>query len=168
MRLNFTKAKWINDSAGFWLCIGGESSQIVPFVEGMKEKTYTAEIKEYRKKRSLDANAYLWALINEISNVLRADKEEVYKQMLRRYGQTGLLRVMPDYVEAFKRSQKYWEVVHESEKYTDFQFWVGSSLYNSREMSILIDGVVSECRELGIETRPKEEIDAMIEAWGKL
>ena len=48
-----------------------------------KDKEY--EIKEYKQKRSLNANAYAWKLITEIGNVVRKSKEEVYLQMLKKY-----------------------------------------------------------------------------------
>ncbi|MDQ9744386.1 hypothetical protein RF397_17385, partial [Acinetobacter baumannii] len=61
------------------------------FVFGMKDKLYIAQIKEYRKKRSLDANAYCWKLIGDIADALRTSKEEVYLLMLKRYGQGGMV-----------------------------------------------------------------------------
>lgn len=113
-------------------------------------------IKKWRDRRSLDANAYLWELITQIGNVLRQSKEDVYLDMLKRYGQGGAVSVQERFSEAFERSYKYHEVLGRSElngrTFVHYRFWVGSSEYDSQEMSILIDGVVSEARELGIDT----------------
>jgi hypothetical protein len=63
------------------------------------------------------------------------------------------------------------EIVGESELngklFKHLAILIGSSQYDTKQMSILIDGIVSECRELGIETKPEEEIRSLIESWGK-
>ena len=74
-----------------------------------KKKIYHAEIKPYRKKRSLDSNAYAWLLINEIANVLRASKDEIYLSMLKSYGQSSVVSVVEEAVEMFMASVKYRE-----------------------------------------------------------
>ena len=72
MNLNFVKSSWYQDSDGVWLSLKVERpEQAKEFVAGMKDKLYTAELKEYRKKRSLDANAYLWVLCQKIAEAVR-------------------------------------------------------------------------------------------------
>lgn len=123
-------------------------------------------VKKYREKRSLDANAYLWALITKIANALRESKEDIYLDCLKAYGQGGAVSVEQKYAEDFKRSYKYNEHLGTSElngkTFEHFRFWVGSSEYNTEEMSILIDGVVREAKNLGIETMPEEELKSLI------
>ena len=135
----------------------------------MKDKL-SIEVKEYRKGRSLNANNYCWKLLTEIANVLRADKEEIYLQMLKRYGQGGVVKIPHDMADKFERAYKYHEkheTLPDEEKATYYRFWVGSSEYDTKEMAILIDGVVSECKELGIETMLPSELMALKEAWGR-
>lgn len=63
-------------------------------VNELKEKEkLSVEIKQYREKRSLNANNYAWKLITEIANVLRASKEDIYLLMLKRYGQSEIISV---------------------------------------------------------------------------
>lgn len=123
-------------------------------------------VKKYREKRSLDANAYLWALITKIANALRESKEDIYLDCLKAYGQGGAVSVEQKYAEDFKRSYKYHEHLGTSDlngkTFEHFRFWVGSSEYNTEEMSILIDGVVREAKNLGIETMPEEELKSLI------
>ena len=52
-----------------------------------QDKNKKFEIKPYHKKRSLNANAYAWMLIGKIADVVRNSKEEVYIEMLKKYGQ---------------------------------------------------------------------------------
>lgn len=116
----------------------------------LHDKPVEVIIKRYREKRSLDANAYLWALVTKIANALRESKEDIYFDMLKRYGQGGAVSVEQKYAEDFKRSYKYHEILGESQlngkTFEHFRFWVGSSEYDTEEMSILIDGVVYEAK----------------------
>lgn len=125
------------------------------------------EIKPYREKRSLDANAYCWVLIGEIANVLRASKDEIYIDMLRKYGQQLIVKIKNQDKDRFERSQKYWEV-HETlteEKAQYYRVFVGSSDYDSQEMSILIDGIISEAKQLGIQVLNSREASLLKEEW---
>lgn len=131
-----------------------------------KEKLY--EIKEYNKKRSLNSNSYCWVLIGKIADVLRAKKDEIYIQMLEDYGQSMLIPL-----EEGKKPDgyfKYFKYITKSElngKKADwYKVFKGSSNYDSKEMAVLIDGIIYEARELGIETIPPEEIEQLKKMWG--
>lgn len=117
----------------------------------------------------MDANAYAWALIGKIADAIRSDKDSVYLMMLKSYGQGGVVSVEQRYSADFKRTWRYHESLGTSElngkTFEHFRFWVGSHLYDTREMSILIDGIVSECKALDIETATPEEIERMKARW---
>lgn len=123
------------------------------------------EITKTKKKRSLNANAYAWQLITMIGNVLRMSKEEVYLDMLKSYGQGGAISVEERFVDNFKRSYKYHESLGKSmlngKTFEHFRFWVGSSEYNTQEMSVLIDGIVQEAKQLDIETLTPAELERL-------
>ncbi len=124
------------------------------------------EVKKYYEKRSLDANAYLWVLVGKIADRINASKDEVYLTMLKRYGQGGVVKVRPEDEETILKAIKYYEPherLYGEGKY--YRVWAGSSGYNTFEMSKLIDGVVSEAKELGIETATPEEIAKMKALW---
>lgn len=137
------------------------------FVYDFKPGEY--EIAKAKQKRSLNANAYAWQLMTQIGNALRMDKEEVYLDMLKHYGQGGAVSVQDKFVEHFKRTYKYHESLGKSElkgkTFEHFRFWVGSSEYNTEEMSILIDGIVQEAEQLGIETLTPIEIARLKDEW---
>jgi hypothetical protein len=131
---------------------------------------YDAEIKQHREKRSLDANAYAWVIITKIADSMRPplSKDDVYLMMLKRYGQTGVVKILNEDAERFKRQFKYVEE-HEKlvpeDKAQYFRFWVGSSNYNTAEMSIFIDGIVNEAEEMGIGTITPDELERMKTDW---
>lgn len=136
-----------------------------------KDKLLTVEVKQYRQKRSLDSNAYLWVLLSKMADKLHTTKDELYLQVLERYGVFTHIVVKPHVVERVKAE---WRTVRELGEVTingqtgiQLQCFFGSSTYNSKEMATLIDGVVSECKEMGLETLPPDELARMKEEWGK-
>lgn len=134
-----------------------------------KDKIHYAEIKLYRPHRSLNANAYAWHLMNEIGNVLRKDKEDIYLDMLKSYGQGGTVSIQEKHCDSFRKTWKYQEEIGKSnlngKMFHHFRFWVGSSEYDTHEMSIFIDGIVEEAKNLGIETMTPKELSLLKEAW---
>lgn len=126
-----------------------------------KEKLY--EIKEYKEKRSLSQNAYCWKLITEIANKISKSKEEVYLEMLKSYGQSEVISMLST-IEP-KGFFKYYEEIGtgivNNKEFTHYKIFKGSSEYDSKEMSIFIDGVIQECTQLGIPTLTDEEIKSM-------
>ena len=132
-------------------------------------KLLSVEIKPYRAKRSLDANALLWVMLGEMAAALNTDKDSLYLDMLERYGVFTHIVVKPEVVERVKQE---WRTVRELGEVTingktgiQLQCYFGSSSYNSKEFSVLLEGVISEAQELGIETRPEAEIKSLLEAW---
>ena len=136
-------------------------------VYGFKPGDY--ELTRAKQKRSLNANSYAWQLMGQMANALRMSKEEIYFDMLRHYGQGGAISVEEKYVDRFKRSYKYHESMGKSElkgkMFEHFRFWVGSSEYSQSEMSILIDGIVQEAKQLGIETLTPSELARLKDEW---
>lgn len=150
-------------------------------IERLKEKKLSVELKEYREKRSLDANAYHWVLVGKIAKALGQSANWVHNNMLRKYGKImvidgqGVYTVLPDTDEAAKiidEAQTYHLKPTSQVKpgkggimYRTYMMLKGSRDYDTAEMSTLIDGVVRECKELGIETLPPKEIERMMKAY---
>jgi len=137
----------------------------------LSEGPVDIEIKKHRERRSRDANAYCWVLIGKIAEAIRPplSKEEVYMLMLKRYGQGGVVSIEDRYVQRFKREFPYCEEHGKAQlngkQFKHFRFWVGSSQYDTKEMSLLIDGIVSEARELDIDTDTPAAIARLKEEW---
>lgn len=144
----------------------GKASEIIKWLfEQDREKVF--EVKEHKEKRSLNANAYAWSLITKIADALRTSKEECYLEMLKRYGQSEIVSVLSEInVEGYF---KYYEPIAtatlQGKEFTHYKIYKGSSEYDSLSMSILIDGIVSEAKELGIETIPPNEIERLKTMW---
>lgn len=131
----------------------GRPSDLVAWLfEQPKDKVF--EVKEYHPKRSLNANAYAWVLIGQIADVLRKSKEEVYFEMLKAYGQSEFVSVRSDIdVKGyFKYYEEYGKGHVEGREFTHYKVYKGSSEFDSREMAILLDGIIQEAKAQGIET----------------
>jgi hypothetical protein len=152
------------------LSINQKQSAINCFDELHLEEKLSFKIDKYKEKRSLNANAYCWVLIGKIADILRISKDDCYLKMLKRYGQGAVVKIPKKYVEAFKMCYPYHE---EHEKLKDeetaqyFRFWVGSSNYSTYEMSIFLDGIITEAKDLGIRTETPEQIAKMKALWGE-
>ena len=127
-----------------------------------KDKKY--EIKEYKEKRSLNSNAYAWKLITELGNVLRKSKEEVYLQKLKDYGQSEIVSMLSSISPSgyFKYYEEFGKGTIRGKEFTHYKIFKGSSEFDSREMSIFIDGIVQDCKEVGIQTLDMLEIERSI------
>lgn len=128
----------------------------------------TFKIDKYRNKRSLNANNYAWKLITEIGNSTRQSKEDVYFLMLKRYGQSDLVSVLAHIPVSgyFKYYEEAGESTLNKKLFKHYRVYKGSSEFDTKEMSIFIDGVVSEAKELGIQTDTPDQIAKMKDLWG--
>lgn len=137
----------------------------------LKDQPVDVLIKKHRSLRSLDANAYAWLLINKIAESISPpmNKQEVYLLMLRRYGQGGQISIQTSQFDSIIREFDYHKVIGRStangREFTHADVLVGSSKYNTKEMATLIDGVVQEARDLGVDTDTPEQIARFKERW---
>ena len=147
-----------------------EAAQIL---DGFQAGEY--KLSRQKKARSLDANAYCWALVDRIADKVGLTPVEVYREMVRNIGGKIVYTcVQEDDVEteahAFVDGHlgRLVDVIDSRiQGCVTLRKHYGSSDYNTEEMSRLIDAVVQECRQLGIETRPQEEIDSLLGKWGR-
>lgn len=135
--------------------------------------------KKHRKKRSLDANAYFHVLVGKIADAMSPpiSKTKAKNILIGRYGQQEFLEdgkpvVIKTNIPVADMLEQ--EFLHcspcgvQKEKEAEVVFYKvyrGSHTLDSKEMSILIDGTVEECRLLGIETIPPSELKRMVESW---
>jgi len=130
------------------------------------------EVKRSRKKRSLDANAYAWVLCSKIAEAVGITKEEVYQNAVQD-GDQYLIATIPDsdcdsFCRAWQSRGIGWRVQVADDPgigaKTLFAYY-GSSVYDTKAMSRLIDGLVQDAKSMGIETMPPDELRAMLEEW---
>ena len=128
------------------------------------------EAKKFRKKRSLDANAYAWVLMQKIAEAVNSDKWSVYLECLQNYSRAFThVIVKPQAVDAMKQLYRtcidLGDVNVNGETGRQLQVYFGSSTFDTKEMSVFIDGIVSECKQLGIPTITTDEIEHMKSVW---
>lgn len=136
-------------------------------LERYMDKPLEITFEEYREKRSLQANKFLWACIGDICNAVHEDKDRVYLDLLRHYGQYTLIRIPAEALDILKRQWRETEVVGEIDGKIDVLCYFGSHTYNSKEFARLLDGVKEMMRSAGLEPPPDEEMKAIIERMEK-
>ena len=130
---------------------------------------------KHRKKRSLDANSYFHVIVGKLADKLTISKAKCKNILITKYGQPELL---PDGSPLIYKTNAPVEYMMELEsihsipvKYTDdatfYKIYRGSHTYDSKEMSVLIDGTVADAKEQGIETMTPNEINRMLSVWKK-
>ena len=139
-------------------------------LEGAGE-TLTLVLSKFRKKRSLNANNYAWVLLQKLAEERGQMKEEVYRDFIKQY---GIFRPVTVNKEAAETLKYIWQknglgwVVEETgrtDESVDLLMYYGSSTYNTKQMSRLLDAIVDDCQQCGIETLPPEQIEEMKRTW---
>lgn len=132
---------------------------------------YDIEIKKHRQKRSLNANALFWKMCGGLAEILRTSNEELYLQLLERYGVKKYIVVKPEAVESvkglFRAVEEMGSVYVNGKRGIQLCCTVGSSQYDTAQMSRLIDGTKTECEELGAWVPDEQDIGAAIDLWQK-
>ena len=163
---------WNSDKWHITMTVNEEAS--LESVNGIKDiETLAVHIGKIKKKRSLDANAYLWALCSQIADAVNSSKEAVYEEMLQRYGtfykdEDGYITVTVKSCVDMSKISGHWKFVRENGNFKSYLMIKGSSDYDTEEMSHLLDGVVYEAKELGIETKTDKEREEMLNEWARI
>lgn len=134
-----------------------------------QEKDKIFEIKEFKKKRSLNSNAYLWLLCTKIAEIMNLSKEEVYIKMLEDYGVSLLVPLTPDRnPDTYFKYYKYFDKGELNQRpCVWYKVFKGSSEYDTKEMTHLLNGTVQEAKNLGIITLDELEVQEMLDRWEK-
>ena len=149
----------------------GNAKAIIQWLFDQQDAEKLYEIKEKKSKRSLTANAYYWSLLNQLASVMRTSSEEVHFLMLQRYGQYEVISVLSD-IDIHGYFKYYKEIGHgtvDGKDFCHYKIYKGSSEMDSKEFSVLLDGLISECEEQGIPVLTPDEVAKLkyIEMRGK-
>ena len=155
----------------------GTSNKIITYLlEQARDKQF--ELKEYKPKRSLDSNAYCWVLCDEIAKELSKDGTIITKEKIYQDGilQIGTFEPMIIEEKAFANFKRIWQrqglgflvqEVSRKDKCVKVHCYYGSSTYDSKEMSLLINLLVELAKSLNIETKSDKEIESLLKEWDK-
>ena len=135
------------------------------------------DVVEHKEKRSLNSNAYYWKLLSQVADKLRISKSHLHNDMLRHFGQTMFVDdkpvcvMIPDTDEAENTALES-DTVHlkptsavitgeNGKVYRQYKMLRGSHEYTAAEMSVLVQGIVQEAKQLNIETLTPKELEEM-------
>ena len=149
------------------------ASDFRPVFDGLAGVEVDVEIKKHRAKRSLDSNGYAWVLIDKIAAATGIDKITVYQETIRNIG--GVSDIVCAQDRAVEALRSGWEakgigwitdtLPSKLEGCTNIILYYGSSTYDTAQMARLIDRLVAEAKDLGIETMPPAEIERLRKEW---
>lgn len=148
----------------------------VPSAKELVDKNWDdvlISVKQYSKRRSLDANNYAWVLIGKIALATKTDKMSVYRQAVKDLGGNfDFICVTEQASETFRKNWvnrgEGWlceEVDCKIAGCVKYQVYYGSSVYDTKLMSAFIDRLVDDAKDLGIETMPPRELEALKGEW---
>ena len=149
----------------------GKPLALINWLSTIAEQDKEYQIAAYHPKRSLAANNYAWVLITRIAEAMTPpqSKEAVYLEMLKRYGQSEFISVVSgiDIRGYFKYFEEYGKGHVDGREFTHYKIYKGSSEFDAREMNILLEGIIQEAKELGIETITPQEKERMLMEMGE-
>lgn len=155
------------------LSVNQKQTAINCFDELKDKEKLTFKIGRFTESRTNDANRYFWALCEKLAEKLNSTKIDIYLNSIREVGLFYDDEIEPEKVQ---RRRKAWEMIGTGwlTERVDFsadntkeviRFYYGSSSYNKKQMSRLIDNVVQDCKEQGIETKTERELSLLKERW---
>ena len=148
----------------------GTGQEITGWLWG-KDREQLFEIKEYKKKRSLNANSYCWVLLQKLADKLNTTKEELYRKYIKEKGIFRTITIdnqaVNTFIHLWEEKGLGWicEVLSKNDTTTDLIAYYGTSSYNTSQMAHYVDYIVEECKLQGIETMTQEELDSLKENW---
>ena len=151
-----------------------EKNDFKLLVDEMRNKEkLSIEIKPFRARRSLDANAYFFVLADKLAEKLNTTKEEVYRNAIKEIGGVSETVCVQDQAvdrlcESWRRNGIGWQTDTFPSKIvgcTNVILYYGSSTYDTAQMSRLIDNIVQDCKAVGIETCTPAELERLLSLW---
>ena len=163
----------INRKQRLTLEIDGDARELYDQLH--EEEKLSIEIKKYRQKRSLNANAYIHVLVNKIARALGDGDDNVKKNLVLNYGVVAKDKdgktigfKLPEHVDVEKiyPYAKLFDVrTDNGVKFNCYIVYKSTHEMDSAEMAKLIDGAVETAKELGIETDTPEQLARYKESW---
>lgn len=164
------------DKSGTWIAF------LVPdgaqeFIQTL-DKPQDVVIKPHRKKRPIDMNSYMWVICTEIARAMhdgKTTKEDIYREAIRQVGEWED-KPIPD--EDVEKHIKMWGMIGDgwfSEERRESKLkwhkvvrdYYGSHIYDTKSMSVLVDYIVEQAKEMGVETMTPRQLQELLERWGE-
>ena len=147
---------------------GNFSTFINKQLDRLQGKVLDITLVQHRERRSLDANAYFWELLGKLAETLDTDRDGLYLAYVKQAGVAKDFTLLPKDVDTFcaawHRLGKGWPtelVDYDGDSKMIVRAYYGSSSYNTKQMSRLIDNLVQDAQALGITTESPEKIEEL-------
>lgn len=177
MRIQFDAVDYLQNSSGAWLMLKVDNlreatSALAEIEQG---KRYIADVKQFRKRRSLDANAYAWVLMDKLAEKTGIAKETIYRALVRDIGGNSTTicaqnKTVDKLCENWQANGLGWitdTLESKIDGCTNVVLYYGSSTYDTVQMSRLINLLVQECKAQGLDTKTPSELAALMEEYEK-
>lgn len=173
MQITTDKARWYEDSDGFWIAFRTKDRVSSAELAKLVAEGWQVDCSKQKRKRSLDANAYAWVLIDKLATVLQKPKTEIYKQYIKDVGGNSetvcvVNKAVDKLCSSWSKNGLGWQTDTMASKIdgcTNVILYYGSSEYDTRQMSRLINLIVEDCKMQGIETMTPDELSALLDRW---
>lgn len=170
---------FITGKANLTLSINEKTDLMSCYDKLSKCEKLSFKIDKYKEKRSLNANAYFWQLCSKLADALSTEKvtytkEGIYRKAIKDVGiYKDFENLSPSDAKTLRHA---WELlgtgwITEQVDYMPdgenvvVRCYYGSSQYNTKQMSRLIDNIVQDCQSVGVETKTPDEISNMLSLW---
>lgn len=139
----------------------GTVKELIPkMLELPEDKVY--ELKEHKKKRTLNQNSYYWELLNKLSKKMKISSDELHFELIKK--SCPFEEYLVPYEASLRGIEYYIEkgkIERNGRLFKTIRVYVGSSLLDTTEMGILLDNLIEECKLQNIETMTPEELNKM-------
>lgn len=166
------------ETGGILVLLSLADAPVQELQELKRHDRLSVSFKKWREKRSRDANAYFHVLAGKLADCIGISRTRCKNILITRYGQPDFIGEKPVVIKtnmpiAYMLEQEMLHCIacgcenQNGDEIIFYRVYRGSHTYDTKEMSLLIDGTVMECKEQGIETLPPAEIERMMTAYEK-
>lgn len=136
-------------------------------VHALMQEDISVEIKKWRDHRSRDANALMWAVCQELADAVRSTKEDVYRRAIHDVGEYEPLPIKACAVDRFcanwaTKGVGWFADVQDDSKIPGYKLvfaYYGSSTYDTKQMSRLLDYLIDDAQQAGITLKASAELE---------
>lgn len=129
-------------------------------------------VRLFRKPRSNDANGYMWVLCSAIAEAIQSTKEDVYRSTIRDYGQFETITLPSEraqtFVNGWGRSDNkehigwFCDIIDNFDGTSTVLCYYGSSSYDTKQMHIILDALIQECDDLGLDVQISDSVKGLL------
>jgi hypothetical protein len=133
-------------------------------------------IDEYKDRRSLKANNMLWSCIGQLAKAQTPpiSSWDMYLNCLRDYGEYVTYEIETRLIKNVEKTWRETQVVsdpyinEQGKKCVTMNCYFGSSTYDTKQFSVLLDGVIADMKDLGLQPPPTKEMQEALKQWEKM